>query len=127
MADGAAPYLGGGMKRERYAPAASFFNVRVDLMRRDVVDDGFQSVPGPAVCIGTVWAARRDISDGERFKAGEMATELAARFVVRPSQLTRSITPKDTIMHGRELAIVGIKTISEGTLIEITTAERSDK
>jgi SPP1 family predicted phage head-tail adaptor len=115
------------VKRDRFSPTAAFFNVRIEFLRRADVDDGFQKVPGPAVCLGWVWAMRRDISDGERFKAGEMATELTARFVVRRTDLTLGITPKDTILHGRELSIVGIKTISEGTLIEITTAERSDK
>lgn len=116
------------MKSDRFSPATSFFNVVIDLMRPSSVDDGFQVAPGAGVSLGRCWASRRDISDGEKFKAGEMAADLMARFVVRPTLLTRSVTPKDAILHnGQQLSIVGIKTISEGTLIEFTTAERSDK
>lgn len=103
------------------------FNVQICFQRYPVIDDGLQTTYGAAVNLGAVWACRRDVSDGERFRAGELATELVARFIVRRTPLTTSITPKDTILHGRELQIIGIKTISEGTLIEITTAERSDK
>ena len=55
-------------------------------------------------------------------------SKLVARFVVRSTALTRSITPKDRLRHepGDEMEIVGIKTVAEGALIEFTTAERSD-
>lgn len=105
------------------------FNVRARFLRVALVDDGLQMVPGAPYPVGTVWAARRDISDGERFKAGELASELVARFVVRSTELSRSITPKDLLQQepGAPLQIVGVKIIRDGALVEITTAERSDK
>lgn len=115
------------MKRERYNAPAAFFNVPVEFLRRADIDDGLQKIPGPAVSLGCAWASRRDISDGEKYKAGELAADLSARFVVRYNAFTASITPKDMIDHNGELQIVGIKTLSEGNLIEFTTAQRSDK
>lgn len=105
------------------------FGTRVSFLRSAQVDDGFQLVAGTPVKLGTVWAARRDISDGERFKAGQVASELVARFIVRSTDLSRSITPKDMLVQepGDPLQIVGVKVIREGALIEITTAERSDR
>lgn len=106
------------------------FSHRITVLRRALVDDGFQMVPGAAEPVCTVWAARSDVSDGERFRAGEQAAELVARYVLRRSSETVSITAKDTLREGSsgpELQIVGVKTIREGALIEVTTAARSDK
>jgi head-tail adaptor len=105
------------------------FSQRVTFLRRAPVDDGFQTVLGVPVTLGTVWASRKDVSDGERFRAGEKADEMVARFVVRATAFTRGLTAKDTLRDGSgpDLDIIGIKVIREGSLIEITTAERSDK
>ena len=105
------------------------FSTRIIILRRALVDDGLQMTPGAAVTLCTVWAARRDISDGERFKAGEKAAEMVARFVVRSTADTRGITAKDTLKSdaGTELEIIGVKAVQESALIEITTAARSDK
>ena len=43
------------------------FSTRISILRRVLVDDGLQTVPGAPVTLCTVWAARRDISDAERF------------------------------------------------------------
>ena len=104
------------------------FSVRISILRRAMVDDGLQMTPGAPVTLCTVWAARRDISDAERFRAGEKAAEMVARFVLRSTADTRDITAKDTLKTdaGVELEIIGVKVIQEGMLIEITTAARSD-
>lgn len=106
------------------------FSHRVTVLRRALVDDGFQKVPGPAEEVCTVWAARQDVSDGERLRAGEKAAELVARFVVRRSAVTEGISASNTLRLGPlgpELEIVGAKFIREGALVEITTAARSDR
>ena len=104
------------------------FSTRISILRRVLVDDGLQMTPGAPVTLCTVWAARRDISDAERFRAGEKAAEMVARFVVRSTAVTRDISAKDTLKTdaGVELEIIGVKVIQEGMLIEITTAARSD-
>ena len=52
----------------------------------------------------TVSAERRDFSEGERFateerKAGQVGSQIIARFRVRSSTLTRTITARDRISH----------------------------
>jgi SPP1 family predicted phage head-tail adaptor len=73
-------------------------------------------------------ASRRDISDGERWRAGEVQAQVTTRFIVRWSAFTSAITPKDRLVcEGRTYEIVGIK---EGSgrrqWIEITCAARND-
>lgn len=106
------------------------FATRITLLRAAMVDDGLQTIPGVPVAIGTVWAARRDISDGERLKGGEKAAELVARFVIRATAFSRTLTAKDCLREaadGPVLEIFGVKSMHEGQLIEITTMQRSDR
>lgn len=74
-------------------------------------------------------AQKKEISDGERWRAGEVAAHVTARFVVRWSNFTSGITPKDRLVcEGRTYDIVGIKEI-EGRRqwLEITAAARIDQ
>ena len=105
------------------------FAHRVVVLRRVLIDDGLQMTPGPAAEIVAMWASRQDVSDGERFRSGEKAADLVARFVVRATTETRGISAKDTLRDGlgTELEIIGVKSIREGALIEITTAQRADR
>jgi len=49
---------------------------RITVIRSELIDDGFGQVQGPWLPIGTVWAHRSDISDGEKIQAGQvLATE----------------------------------------------------
>jgi head-tail adaptor len=106
------------------------FDVRITLLRQVTVDDGFQTIPGgvPAV-LGTVWASRTFVSDGERLKSGQQAAELMARYVVRATAVTRGITAKDMLQErdSDPVAIFGAKPVRDGQLIEITTQQRSDQ
>jgi SPP1 family predicted phage head-tail adaptor len=77
---------------------------------------------------GWVYAKKRDLSDGERWRAGEVQAHVATRFTVRWSPFTAAITPKDRLIcEGREYEIVGVKEC-EGRRqwVEITCAARSD-
>lgn len=71
----------------------------------------------------TLWAARVDVSDGEKFAAGGIGGFLAARFTVRHSTHTAGIRYSDRLLHdGRNWNIVGLKEAREGRrqFIEIT-------
>lgn len=105
------------------------FNRRVTFLRRGLIDDRLQEVPGPAEVLGTTWAARDDVSDGERLKSGERAAELQSRYLVRSTRLTRDLDARDSLREGdgQEVEIFGIKAVGHGALIEITTLRRSDK
>ncbi len=83
----------------------------------------------------TVSAQRRDFAEGERFAtearaAGQVGSQIIARFKVRSSSLTRTITARDRISHGG--AIWNIKLAPYETLdgrrrfIWITAARDAD-
>ena len=67
------------------------------------------------------WAEKRDVSDGERWSAGEVAAQVTTRFVVLSNTNTRAITPKDRItLDGVTYEIFGIKEIGRRRRLEIT-------
>lgn len=107
---------------------------RIQFCRFTLADDGFGS---SELWFGDqrdnlgdpVWAQKKEISDGERWRAGEVAAHVTARFVVRWSSFTAGITPKDRLVcEGRTYNIVWIKEI-EGRRqwFEITAAARIDQ
>ena len=74
-----------------------------------------------------VWASKADISDGERWRAGEVSAQVTTRFRVRWNGTTSAITPKDRLAcEGREYDITGIKEIGRREGLEITAAARAD-
>lgn len=71
----------------------------------------------------TVWAARRDASDRERFAAGQLGAGLVSRFIIRSSTQARTISPQDRIFYeGAIWNITGVKETPDGRLrfLEIT-------
>ena len=101
---------------------------RVQFLRAALTDNGFEQVETFANHGNPVWASKRDVSDGERARAGEVAAHISTRFVVRYSAFTAGLTPKDAMTcEGVTYNIAGIKEI-EGRRqwLEITAAARAD-
>jgi len=100
---------------------------RVQFRRGTLVDDGFASVPAWADFGAPVWASKTDVSDGERYRANEVAASVTARFVVRYSPFTASISPADRMVcAGREYDITNIKEIGRREGLEMTASARAD-
>lgn len=102
---------------------------RVQLRRAAMVDDGVAPREVWADHGAPVWAAKKDISDGERWRAGEVQAHVTTRFTLRWSSFSAAITPKDRLRcDGLEYEIVGIK---EGAgrrrWLELTCAARTDR
>ncbi|MGO7922007.1 phage head closure protein [Rhizobium ruizarguesonis] len=79
--------------------------------------------------VGSFWARRRDVSDGERQASGAIDSFLASRFVVRSNSVTRTVTPVHRIIHdGVIWNIQGVKEANEGRFrfIEITAVRDAD-
>ena len=79
--------------------------------------------------LAKVMAARRDVSDMEKFTSGQTGSALVSRFVIRYSGLTKTITPVDRILHDDVVwNIKGIKEVSEGRkrFLEITAVRDLD-
>lgn len=97
---------------------------RVQFLRAGMVNDGFQTRPGAFLPYGSaVWAHRHQISDGERFRADSVFQDMSARFTVRYSALSASITGRDRLTcEGVTYAIGGIKEIGRREGLEITAS-----
>ena len=96
---------------------------RVQFLRSELLDTPFGKERGPFEPLGSpVNAARRDVSDVEKFAAGKVQATLDTRFTVRSTPFTRGITPKDhLICEGLEFNIIGVKQTSERrTFLEIS-------
>lgn len=103
---------------------------RVTVLRSELIDDGFGMEQGPWLPIGTVWAHRSDISDGEKIQAGQVLATLTTRFTVRSSEFTRGIDPTDRLQHGGFVwNITGAKESKDGRLqfLEWSAVARSDE
>ncbi|MFE3839475.1 head-tail adaptor protein [Pseudogemmobacter sonorensis] len=72
-------------------------------------------------------ASRTDVSDAERAAAGWIEATVASRFVVRSSDFTRGLTPKDRLIcEGLTFDIRGIKQLGRRDYLEITGTARAD-
>lgn len=101
----------------------------VQFLRQGVGDDGFSSEAGEFAAHGdAVRAKRLDVSDGERWRAGEVASSIMARFRLRWSPFIAAITPKDRLScEGLEFDIVGLKEIERRRWVEVTGSARIDR
>jgi len=72
-------------------------------------------------------ASYEPLSDGERFRAGEVAANASARFQIRWSAAVSDLNPKDRLTYeGRVYEIVFVKELDRRVGIEITAATRAD-
>ena len=101
---------------------------RVQFQRATTSDDGFTQVEAFANLGDPVWAEKTEVSDAERWRAGEVAASITCRFRVRYSTFSAGITPKDRLTsEGRTYDISGIKEIGRQMMLEITAAARVDQ
>jgi SPP1 family predicted phage head-tail adaptor len=101
----------------------------IQFQRATLVDDGLGQAQ--------VWAdhglphpvEKRDISDGERWRAGEVQAHVTTRFKIRWSPFTADISPRDRLVcEGVVYDIVGIKEIDgRRRWLEMTAAARIDQ
>ncbi|CCE96156.1 hypothetical protein SFHH103_01659 [Sinorhizobium fredii HH103] len=111
-------------------PAIGKLDRRITIERE--TETGRNEVNEPILewtALATVWARRRDASDGEREAAGQLGSTLMSRFVVRSSSVTRTVTPVDRLNYsGATWNILGVKEAEEGRnrFIEITTIKDAD-
>ena len=102
---------------------------RIQFQRATLNDDGLSQVEEWADHGSPVWAQKADVSDGERWRADEVAAQITTRFLVRWSAFTADLTPKDRLVSdGVEYNITGIKEASgRRQWLEITAAARADR
>lgn len=74
------------------------------------------------VPLATVWAARSDVSDAEKFGLG-VAWVLTSRFTIRDSGAAAQVRPTDFLKHdGRSWQVKGVKRakLGRGRFLEVT-------
>ena len=101
----------------------------IAVQRATVVYNDFNEPVETWEDLVTVRARRRDVSDGEKFAAGQIGASIMARFVIRSSTETRAIIPSDRLIHEDDTwSIQGIKEMNEGRFrfLEITAARDAD-
>ena len=75
----------------------------------------------------TVWAAKTDVSDGERLAAQEVGAEISTRFRIRWSPQVSDIDPKDRVrFEGRIYDIAGVKETGRREGLEISAVARPE-
>lgn len=101
---------------------------RAQFLRATLSDDGFAQVETFAPFGAAQPARKRDVSDGERMRAGEVQAMLMTRFLIRYSAFTAGLVPQDKLIcEGLSFDIVGIKqTDARRKFIEITAVARTD-
>ena len=109
------------------AIAAGRLDRRVQVQNKALVNDGFGSAETWQDAGLPQAASRKDISDGERWRAGEVQAHVTTRFVVRHSAFTRTVTPGwRLVCEGQAFDIFGVKELDKNRFIEITAAARND-
>lgn len=100
----------------------------IQFQRYTETTDGFGAVQQWADHGSQLPAAKTEVSDAERWRAGEVASVITTRFLVRWSSFTAAITPKDRLTcDGVTYEISGIKEVmGRRDALEITAAARSD-
>jgi len=102
---------------------------RILFQRATSRDDGFGQALEWHQHGTDVWAHKADVSDAERWRAGEVQAHITTRFTVRATAFTKNITPKDRLMFdGRTYDIFGVKEPAgtRNRWVEITASARSD-
>ena len=77
----------------------------------------------------TVWASRRDASAGESYKADAVEAKITARFAVRFSPETATITPKDRVQveGGLTYDVTKVREVARNKWLEIDAVARADR
>ena len=100
---------------------------RITIERATVTLDAFGGEDLIWLTLSVLWASMTPISDGERFRSDERAADITTRFVVRRSNLTKTIDAKDRILfEGRIYQIYGVKEIGFRDGVEITASARGE-
>lgn len=100
---------------------------RVTLQRATFAQDDTGQEVATWADLVTVWASKRDVSDGERVAAAEVAASITTRFQIRWGSAWADLNPKDRVVcEGKTYDVSAVKELGRRAGLEITAAARSD-
>ena len=77
--------------------------------------------------LATVWASKKDVSDGERIAAAAASAEIGTRFQIRWDSSWSDLSPLDRVVYdGRTYNISAVKEIGRREGLEISAAARAE-
>lgn len=78
--------------------------------------------------LATVWASKRDVSDGERVAAAEVQSSITTRFQIRWSSEVADLNPRDRVVYdGKTYGIEAVKELGRRDGLEISATARNDE
>lgn len=103
-------------------------NRRVQILRAGTVTTGLSTKTGPLAPYGPPQrAAREDVGSDEKAQAATVYGEVSARFTLRSTEFTRTITAKDSLREGgRVFRIIGMRELGRNAFLEFTASARTD-
>lgn len=110
-------------------PAQALANCRVQFLRGTLGNGLQRRLEAFAAHGPELWAARHDLSDGEKAATGQTLAHRMTRFQLRAIGTVLTVTPKDRLRvatTGEDYDILGIKMLTGGRLVEITAAARAE-
>jgi len=93
---------------------------RVRIERFEAVTDALGGAVKDRQPVKTVWASYRAISDGERWRSGQVENQSTARFVMRKKEVPDLTTLDRLVFDGEVYVITGRKELGRGQWWEIT-------
>lgn len=107
--------------------AAGSLDRRIRIERATTTKNGFNEDVQSWEELATVWAAKQEVPDGEKWRAGEVAASITTRFRVRWSTVISTVDERDRIIfEGRLFDITRLKEIGRRVGREITASARSE-
>jgi SPP1 family predicted phage head-tail adaptor len=112
----------------RSLPALGDLDHRVEIHRLTGVVNAYNEPVEVYALYATFWASRTDSSAGEAYRAREVGAELTARFAVRYSPQSATITPKDRLVleSGGTYNITAVREVERNQWLEIDAVVRAD-
>ena len=100
---------------------------RITISRATETRDAVNAIVQTWADLVTVWASKRDVSDGERFQSGTRNASKMTRFQIRWSPTVADVNAKDRVVfEGITYDIQNAKELGRREGIEITASARTD-
>jgi SPP1 family predicted phage head-tail adaptor len=101
---------------------------RLTIQHKTVTQNEFGEEVETWADLATVWCEMRDVSDGERVAAAEVAATITTRFRIRHSSTVADVNPGDDrlVFEGRIYDLWGVKRLGRREGLELTAAARAE-